>query len=107
MANERRRFLRYGTAAAAALVAASPVPAAEHKKRRGQHHAFVVPDDTEGQCATCVFWGGERHVNREKTAVHVTSLGMCNNPASANYHTTTSPNTGPMKAWVKWPALDA
>ena len=57
------------------------------------------------RCATCAYWGGQRHVTPDKTEVHVKTLGMCNNPASPNFHTITSPDTGPMKAWVRWAAL--
>jgi len=109
MSNNRRHFLNRFTVAAAGLVAASGSVLAEGKGQgRGRPgHSFVVPVDTKNKCATCVFWGGQRHISRDKTAVHVTSLGMCNNPASGNYHRTTSPDTGPMAAWVKWSALDA
>lgn len=108
MGNERRRFLGKTTAAAAALVVgnAAAQPGKGDGRPRWQRRAYGVAADTTNKCATCVFWGGQRHVTREKDMVHVESLGMCNNPASPNYHTITSPDTGPMKAWVKWPALD-
>ena len=77
----------------------------DHAKAERAHN-FVMSASTEGQCGTCVYWGGQRHVNRSKTEVHVQTLGMCNNPLSPHYHTTTTPNTGPMAQWVKWPALE-
>jgi len=121
MSNDRRKFMhRLSSAGAAAALAGAftGVFAAGPEAGKGQGmgkakgagrsaHAFVMAADTQNKCATCVFWGGQRHVSRDKSAVHAMSLGMCNNPASMNYHRTTSPDTGPMAAWVKWPALDA
>ena len=113
MTKQRREFLHRVTSIGviAAVTAAAPVLQAQEQgsgKGKGRPgHAFMLPSDTKNKCATCVFWGGQRHISRDKNAVHATSLGMCNNPASGNYHRTTSPDTGPMAAWVKWPALDA
>jgi len=108
--SERRRFLtRTGLLVAGAAVAGSAA-AESHGvgKKWGKHsNDFIMPANTESKCATCLFWGGRRHISRDGSEVHVTSLGMCNNPASPNYHHTTSPDTGPMKAWVKWGALGA
>ncbi|MGR8921874.1 MAG: twin-arginine translocation signal domain-containing protein [Gammaproteobacteria bacterium] len=115
--SDRRKFLGRAAALGAGLGAAaiSSGVAAESgasqggRGEKGRHraHSFVVPAETTGRCATCAFWGGQRHVNRAKTEVHATSLGMCNNPASPRYHTTTSPESGPMAVWARWPALDA
>ncbi|MGR8949346.1 MAG: hypothetical protein ACU84Q_14980 [Gammaproteobacteria bacterium] len=108
MKNDRRVFLAGAAALASTMVAGNSSAQGGSKGAGGkgwQRHAYGVSADTTNKCATCVFWGGERHVSRDHTMVHVQSLGMCNNPASANYHTITSPDTGPMKAWVKWPAL--
>ncbi len=117
MSNDRRKFIQRVTsvgAAAALAGSATSALAAEQGSGKGSGkgagkpgHAFVMSADTKNKCATCLFWGGQRHISRDKSAVHVTSLGMCNNPVSMNYHRTTSPDTGPMAAWVKWPALDA
>ena len=98
---DRRRFLGRSLAAAAAL----SVPAVQ----AGQQGmgSFAVAASTEGQCATCTYWGGMRRVSREGTEVHVKSLGFCNNRQSPNFRKMTSPNTGPMPHWVKWPALGA
>lgn len=101
--NERRKILTGGAALAASLISTAAIG---EGKQRWRRHAYGVSADTANKCATCVFWGGERHVTKDKSMVHVQSLGICNNPASANYQTVTSPDTGPMKAWVKWPALD-
>lgn len=117
MSNERRNFIqRLGGVSVVAALAGSATSVLAAGQGQGQGpgkgagkpgHAFVISADTTNKCATCVFWGGQRHISRDKAAVHVTSLGMCNNPVSMNYHQTTSPDTGPMAAWVKWPALDA
>lgn len=117
MSNERRKFIhRLSSVSVVAALAGSASSAFAAGQGPGKGagkgagkpgHAFVMAADTTNKCATCVFWGGQRHVSRDKSAVHVTSLGMCNNPVSMNYHRTTSPETGPMAAWVKWPALDA
>ncbi len=118
MPNDRRKFMhRLSSAGVAATLAGAFTGAFAAGPGQGQGmgktkgagrsaHAFVIAADTTNKCATCVYWGGQRHVSRDKSAVHATSLGMCNNPASMNYHRTTSPDTGPMAAWVKWPALD-
>jgi hypothetical protein len=108
VSSERRRFLGKGTAAAAALVFGTAAVAQPDTgdKQPWRRRAYGVPADTRNRCATCVFWGGQRHVTLDKNMVHVESLGMCNNPESGNYHTITSPDSGPMKAWVKWPALE-
>ncbi|MEX2481719.1 MAG: hypothetical protein WD928_12755 [Gammaproteobacteria bacterium] len=99
---DRRRFLNRSLAAAAV---AMTVPAVE----AGQHGmgSFAVAASTEGQCATCTYWGGMRRMSREGTEVHVKSLGFCNNPQSPNFRKMTSPNTGPMPHWVKWSAIGA
>lgn len=100
-ATARRRFLVHAAGLAAAAGAPSAVLAGE---RRGAD-AFAVPATSENLCATCVFWGGQRRVSRDGDEVHVKTLGYCNNPKSPNFRKMTSPNTGPMSAWVKWPAL--
>lgn len=115
--NSRRRLLgALGAVTGALTVGASSTVLADNHAKAGGHkgmgdghakqHAFVVPATTESRCATCAFWGGQRHTNRERTQVHVQSLGMCNNPASPNFHTVTSPDTGPMENWVRWTALE-
>jgi len=105
--NNRRDFLGCTGAAFMGTATLAAVPAAFAESMKGpKRHSFVMSADTADRCGTCVFWGGKRHVNREKTEVHVDSLGMCNNPKSPNYHSVTSPDTGPMKVWVKWPAID-
>ena len=100
----RRRFFRRagGVAAGAVTAAALPVAvlAAEHGRKGGHAGAFTMAASTTGR-------GGRRHVSRDRTEVHARTLGMCNNPNSPNYHKTTTPDTGPMATWVKWPALDA
>ena len=113
MMNKRRKILASGLALAASIVSGASIAKGDGSgsgkgdgKQRWRRHAYGMSADVTNKCATCVFWGGERHVTRDKSMVHVQSLGMCNNPASGNYHTITSPDTGPMKAWVKWPALD-
>lgn len=68
--------------------------------------SLVVSATLEGRCATCVYWGGQRSVNREKTQVRVMSFGTCNNSESPMFGQTTSPEHGPMAFWAKWPALD-
>lgn len=117
MSNQRRKFIQRVTSvtalatltgtATSALAAGQGQGKGPGKGAGKPGHAFVMAADTQNKCATCVFWGGQRHISRDKSAVHVTSLGMCNNPVSMNYHRTTSPDTGPMAAWVRWPALDA
>ena len=107
--DNRRRFLgRSATALAGGMATVVVARAAFAQKMGGaRRHEFVMPADTTERCGTCVFWGGQRHVSRDKTEVHVRSLGFCNNPKSPNYHKMTTPETGPMKAWTKWPAVDA
>ena len=115
MGKQRREFLHkvgsLGAIAAvtstASLVHAQGLGSGKGKGKWRPGHSFVLPSGTKNKCGTCVFWGGERHISRDKSEVHVTSLVMCNNPVSANYHRTTSPDTGPMVAWARWPALDA
>lgn len=103
----RRGFLARCAALGIGVAAASTVGAASHGKHSGpQTREFVMSAGTEGKCGTCVFWGGKRHVSLDKAEVHASSLGMCNNPASPNYHKITTPESGPMKAWMKWPALE-
>ena len=99
---QRRHFLHR-------LLAVSALAAAPQVQAGGPHGgmgSFVVAATTEGQCATCTYWGGIRRLSREGTEVHVKSLGYCNNPQSPNYRKMTSPNTGPMPHGVRWPALE-
>ncbi len=81
--------------------------ASEHKHQNKMMHSRAVAIDAsqEGVCATCRYWGGQRRVSQDKEKVYCESLGWCNNPESHNYQTTTTPITGPMKAWRKWEAL--
>lgn len=102
----RRGFLARCATLGIAVVGTTTAGAASHGSHSGpQTREFVMSADTEGKCGTCVFWGGKRHVSLDKTEVHAASLGMCNNPASPNYHRITTPESGPMKAWMQWPAL--
>lgn len=106
-ADGRRGFLARCATLGIGVVGATTVGAAGHEGHSGPTTvAFVMSADTEGKCGTCVFWGGKRHVSLDKAEVHAGSLGMCNNPASPNYHKITTPESGPMKAWSKWPALE-
>jgi len=66
-----------------------------------------MPSITEGQCATCKYWGGIRKLSKDGKTVCAQSLGYCNNPESHNYHKTTTPETGPMKKWRKWGAISS
>ena len=66
---------------------------------------FEMDAATKGKCATCKFWGGVRKLTEDGKTVVTQSLGYCNNPDSHNYQKTTTPETGPMKAWQKWGAI--
>lgn len=103
-ARNRRRFMRQaGQLAAGALIATSASAAvASPGKNRG---AFSLSADTKNVCATCQYWGAKRRVSQDGTRVMIGSLGWCNNRNSPNFGRMTSPETGPMKAWVKWSAL--
>jgi hypothetical protein len=96
---DRRFFLAAALTAGAAL----PTAALAGNKRGG---AYAVPASREKVCATCTYWGATRRVSGDRSEVHVKSLGYCNNQESPNYRKMTSPDSGPMAAWVKWPALD-
>ena len=59
-----------------------------------------------GCCVTCTYWGGIRRVCRNRKIVTSQNLGCCNNPNSLQYQKPTAPDSGSMKAWRKWEALD-
>jgi anaerobic selenocysteine-containing dehydrogenase len=96
----RREFL--GKTSALFTVAAIGGVASSSAKA-GFH--FEMDSNTEGQCATCKYWGGIRKLSKDGKTVSAQSLGYCNNPESYNYQKTTSPETGPMKKWSKWGAI--
>lgn len=104
----RRRFIGGGAAAVAAVVTAGAAGSALAAGHTG-HGMPGSPEaggvrftSAEKACATCVFWGGSRKV--EKGGVLASSLGVCNNQASPNFQKMTSPDHV-MPQWVKWPAL--
>jgi hypothetical protein len=66
---------------------------------------YEMSSTTEGKCATCRYWGGVRKLSKDSKTVISQSLGYCNNPESHNYHKTTTPETGPMKKWIKWEVI--
>jgi anaerobic selenocysteine-containing dehydrogenase len=66
---------------------------------------FTMDSATEGQCATCRFWGGIRKVSEDGKSITTQSLGWCNNPKSMSFQKMTPPDFGPMKSWTKWEAL--
>lgn len=66
---------------------------------------YSMSSGTEGKCATCVFWGGMRKLSEDRETVLTQSLGWCNNPDSQRYHQLTTPETGPMESWRKWPLI--
>lgn len=104
----RRRFIEGGATTVAAVVTAAAAGSALAADRMG--HAVPGSPEAGGlrfksdekACATCVFWGGSRKV--EKGSVLASSLGVCSNPASPNFQKMTSPDHV-MPQWVKWPAL--
>lgn len=108
-APRRRAFLTRVAAVGVGTVALAGTRgvSAEGRRRGPQQQSYVMASSTEGKCGTCVFRGGERHVSRDMSEIHATTLGTCNNPKSPNYHRVTTPESGPMSAWVKWPAIDA
>ena len=101
MNRDRRSFIVSSIGLAAATIAT--VPATLNAQN---NDTLVLPATLESRCATCVYWGGQRSVNAEKTQVHVRSFGTCNNAASPMFGQTTSPEHGPMNVWAKWPALN-
>ncbi|MCP5142434.1 MAG: twin-arginine translocation signal domain-containing protein [Chromatiales bacterium] len=111
----RRKFLKTGGAAIAAGVlggVAAKANAGSHDGHAGHAMAgapgvaaVIVSADTDGVCATCVFWGGQRRVMDVGKNVHCESLGWCNNANSHHFQTMTGPQTGPMKSWQKWDAI--
>lgn len=103
MNNNRRTFLKSSAGLVAATAAAAAIPTLSTAQ---SSDSLTLPATLESRCATCVYWGGQRSVNAEKTQVHVRSFGVCNNSASPMFGQTTSPEHGPMNVWVKWPALD-
>jgi len=66
---------------------------------------YSVKASTSGKCATCAFWGGIRKLSDDRSAVLTQSLGWCNNPESKRFGQLTTPESGPMKSWSKWPVL--
>ena len=96
-----RRELIGKTGALFALATAGGI--ASSSAKAGLH--FEMSSDVEGQCATCNYWGGIRKISEDGKTVSAQSLGYCNNPESHNYHKTTTPETGPMKKWLKWGAI--
>ena len=72
---------------------------------RADATTMSVGSDTKSRCATCEFWGGQRHVSEDGKTVMVSSLGYCSNPKSPNYQKVTGPQTGPMAVWKKWGAI--
>ena len=87
-----------------ALIAFATVGGALSSSANAGLH-FEMESDTEGKCATCNYWGGIRKLSKDGKTVISQSLGYCNNPKSHNYHKTTTPETGPMKAWSKWSVI--
>lgn len=86
--------------------ASTPMEDHEHEKdEEGSSQGFVTAADVTGRCATCQYWGGIRRVSEDRQQVVTQSLGWCNNPKSPHYRQTTTPDTGPMKAWRHWNAL--
>ena len=104
--NGRRTFLRAtGGLLATGLAGGTILKANAGQMTHGSVEGFVLEAATTGKCGTCRFWGGRRRVSKDLKTVTTESLGMCNNPESMNYHTVTTPDTGPMKKWEKWEAL--
>jgi hypothetical protein len=101
MSKNRRDFLVSSLGLTAAALATLPAAAVAQSS-----DAVVLSASLQSRCATCVYWGGQRSVNAEKTQVHVRSFGTCNNSASPMFGQMTSPEHGPMNVWAKWPALD-
>lgn len=101
MNTNRRAFIISSIGLATASIASLPLKASAQSS-----DSINLPATLQSRCATCVYWGGQRSVNTEKTQVHVLSFGTCNNSASPMFGRTTSPEHGPMNVWVKWPALD-
>lgn len=107
----RRKLLKGGGSALAVGVVASLGFSARTLAAERLHHpakgvpAVVIEANKVGICATCRFWGGRRRVSEDKQAVYSESLGWCNNPDSYHYQAMTTPETGPMKSWLKWEAL--
>lgn len=102
--NNRRRFMRRaGQLAAGTLIATSAGGAIAGQGKHGG--AFSLSADAENICATCQYWGAKRRVTQDGARVTIGSLGWCNNRKSPRFGRMTSPETGPMKAWVKWSAL--
>ncbi|MCP4406543.1 MAG: hypothetical protein GY807_02045 [Gammaproteobacteria bacterium] len=66
---------------------------------------FTVDSASEGQCATCRYWGGVRKVSEDGKTITTQSLGWCNNPKSMSFQKMTPPDFGPMKFWTRWDAL--
>ena len=116
--NERRSFLKRALGVAAMAVGgtvlATRARAGEpngHEGHggtlgRGGVDGYEMSSGVEGRCATCEFWGGQRRLSENGTAITVTGLGWCNNPKSPNYRKMTSPEHGPMGGvWKKWAPL--
>lgn len=102
----RRRFLGSGAVAAVAAVVAGAAVAAEpmgHAMPGKASANGIKFGKDEKACATCAFWGGSRQVEKG-AGVLATSLGVCSNPASANYQKMTSPDHV-MPQWIRWQAL--
>ncbi len=102
---DRRTFFRLGGRLLAGSVLASGFMGVRQARAGTHGPAYEVDASREGICATCQYWGGVRKASKDKKTVVAQSLGWCNNPGSMNYHRTTTPETGPMKAWKKWEAL--
>lgn len=101
MKSNRRAFIIKSIGLATASAVALPL-----KVSAQNDDSLVVSATLQSRCATCVYWGGQRSVNSEKTQVHVRSFGTCNNSESPMFGQTTSPEHGPMNVWSKWPALE-
>jgi anaerobic selenocysteine-containing dehydrogenase len=98
----RRGFVHRSGQIALGAVAAGSVLAAP---KRASAVEFEGDAKAEGICLTCAFWGGIRRVSDDGKKVVAESLGYCNNPKSEHYRMSTTPTTGPMKSWTRWPAL--
>jgi hypothetical protein len=69
--------------------------------------AAATFQSTDRRCATCDFWGGQRTVSADKSAVTVAdgASGTCNNPQSPLYNRPTRPDQIFNNGYRRWQGL--
>ena len=100
---DRRSFLAK-VATIGAVAAGSAILMDEATAKEAQ---ITLPASTESRCATCEFWGGQRHVSADRKNVTAAGTGFCNNAKSPMYQKKTPHDHMMSETWKKWDALNA